>query len=90
MDNQIELAIDAQYRAPREKPSDIEAEIASEHYFPERCMTLCVLVLRDGFIVTGESMRTSPDTVTGCEAARKNAEAKIRARNQRDQKEKAK
>jgi hypothetical protein len=86
--------------APRITPADIEAEIASEHYFtagdgvtgheaisavlaadadkpsdvsvalrlakvevpqPLSLLTFCVLVLRNGFTVTGESAVASPE-----------------------------
>ena len=65
---------------PRITVADIEAEIASEHYFtaaqgvsganhvihnenergPLSLLTFCVLVLRNGFTVTGESACASP------------------------------
>jgi hypothetical protein len=95
--------------APRITPADIEAEIASEHYFtaqdgrngamyagvyagreaPQHCdadllplglLTLCVLVLRNGFTVTGESACASPenfDAEIGRKIARANAIAKM-------------
>ena len=63
--------------APRITPADIEANIASEHYFtasqavsyvsgktppaPLDLLTFCVLVLRNGFTVTGESACASPE-----------------------------
>ena len=102
--------------APRVTPADIEAEIASEHYFtaadgasgalvaqlrafdptkavshaplsedpaapsPLSCLTFCVLVLRNGFTVTGESACASPENFNeeiGRKIARQNAEQKI-------------
>ena len=81
MNEQIEKDIKAAGadRAPRVTPADIEAEIASEHYFtaadgqrgaggtdvsglrdPLELLTFCVLVLRNGFTVTGESACASP------------------------------
>lgn len=93
--------------APRVTPADIEANIASEHYFtadegligdrwryaqdaddvddngiPERLyqLTFCVLVLRNGFVVTGESACASPenfDAELGREIARHHAVSKI-------------
>lgn len=86
--------------APRITPADIEAAIASEHYFtaaegvngasgdrvgygpghPLSLLTFCVLVLRNGFTVTGESACASPenfDAELGRKIARRNAEAKI-------------
>ena len=86
--------------APRVTPADIEANIASEHYFtaedgvigeermrPEDCfyaridpqlslLTFCVLVLRNGFTVTGESACASPenfDAELGRKVARQKA-----------------
>ena len=95
-DNQIEQEIRAKgLTAPRVTPADIEANIASEHYFtasdgvvgvaaisdaagkqpgdsvqvaiapdmpdPLELLTFCVLVLRNGFTVTGESACASPE-----------------------------
>jgi hypothetical protein len=91
--------------APRVTPADIEANIASEHYFTaldgafeasrqspvERVLpvqavdslgllTFCVLILRNGFTVTGESACASPenfDAEIGRKIARENAKQKI-------------
>jgi len=103
--------------APRVTPADIDANIASEHYFtagegvigafvagefgahggdtvavrrdiasPEvlkpslNLLTFCVLVLRNGFTVTGESACASPenfDAELGRKIARANAVNKI-------------
>lgn len=95
--------------APRVTPADIDALIASEHYFTaaegvlgayaERggvhpvggtpsqethntlsLLTFCVLVLRNGFTVTGESACASPenfDEQIGRDLARANARNKI-------------
>lgn len=102
-DNQIEQEIQAKgLTAPRITPADIEANIASEHYFtaddgvfgrevkacgtpvtnvaPLYLLTFCVLVLRNGFTVTGESACASPenfDAEVGCKIARQNAVQKI-------------
>lgn len=103
--NEIEQEIkDKGLTAPRVTPSDIEANIACEHYFTaengirgaslanagtgydvpvpiEACLlTFCVLVLRNGFTVTGESACASPenfDAELGRKIARKNAVQKI-------------
>ena len=120
MNNQhaIEQEIQAKGKtAARITPADIEANIASEHYFtagegvigafvagefgahggdtvavrrgtasPEvlkpslNLLTFCVLVLRNGFTVTGESACASPenfDAEIGRKIARQNAEQKI-------------
>ena len=87
--------------APRVTPSDIEAEIVSEHYFtagdgvaghcyrnvaalhsPQtlELLTFCVLVLKNGFTVTGESACASPENFNaeiGRRIARENAVEKI-------------
>ncbi|NSX14968.1 hypothetical protein HTY52_12870 [Cupriavidus taiwanensis] len=103
-DRDIESKIQAAGKtAPRVTPADIEANIASEHYFTaaqgamraslehERAdfvalpqaltlLTFCVLVLRNGFTVTGESACASPenfDAEIGRQIARQNAVAKI-------------
>ena len=102
-DQTIEDEIQAKgLTAPRITPADIEANIASVHYFtaaqgayagwektdemeppdfsPLRLLTFCVLVLRNGFTVTGESACASPsnfDAKIGRNIALKNAVAKI-------------
>jgi len=111
-DQAIEQEIVAKGKtAARVTPDDIEANIASEHYFTgaDGCygaavgtvdalggvipmglhaappvalglLTFCVLVLRNGFTVTGESACASPenyDAEIGRKIARRNAAAKI-------------
>ena len=117
-DEQIENEIQAKGKtAARVTPTDIEANIVSEHYFtagegvigafvagefgarggdtvavrrgiasPEvlkpslNLLTFCVLVLRNGFTVTGESACASPenfDAEVGRKIARQNAVQKI-------------
>ncbi len=99
-DQQIEQEIQVKgLAAPRVTPRDIEANIASEHYFTaadgvygagngvakERpsclsLLTFCVLVLRNGFTVTGESACASPENFNadiGRKIARENAVNKI-------------
>lgn len=97
----IESQLAAQAKAPRITPADIEANIASEHYFTAgdgiagvcfrqvkalhsphalELLTFCVLVLRNGFTVTGESACASPenfDAEIGRRIARQNAVQKI-------------
>lgn len=92
--------------APRVTPADIEANIASEHFFTALdastqenhlakyadnwevprtiealgLLTFCVLVLKNGFTVTGESACASPenfDAEIGRKIARENAKNKI-------------
>jgi len=110
MANDIETEIQSKgLTAPRITPADIEANIASEHYFtaregragaldadtyvgrelpkpdnsdlrPLELLTFCVLVLRNGFTVTGESACASPenfDAEIGRKIARENAVAKV-------------
>jgi hypothetical protein len=101
-DQAIEQEIRAKGKtAPRVTPADIEANIASEHYFTAQegmfgahpgfdpqpvippslgLLTFCVLVLRNGFTVTGESACASPenfDAEIGRKVARQNAVQKI-------------
>ena len=106
-DNAIEQEIKAKgLTAPRVTPADIEANIASVHYFTaleaalvdQRAdtyaanwevprsiealglLTFCVLVLRNGFTVTGESACASPenfDAALGRKIARANAVNKV-------------
>ena len=117
-DQAIENEIKAKgLTAPRITPADVEANIASEHYFtaaegvigafaagefgshsgdavtlqrgstsPEvlkpslNLLTFCVLVLRNGFTVTGESACVSPenfDAELGRKIARANAVNKM-------------
>lgn len=106
-DQEIEQEIQAKGKtAARVTPKDIEANIASEHYFTAehgvagamdalelhqrtahtggegalRLLTFCVLVLRNGFTVTGESACASPenfDAEIGRKVARANAVQKI-------------
>ena len=112
-DESIEQEIQAKgLTAPRVTPADIEANIASEHYFTaadgvigaaasqsksentvmamvtfKECdapslglLTFCVLVLRNGFTVTGESACASPenfDAEIGRKIARQNAVSRI-------------
>jgi len=89
--------------APRVTPSDIEDNIASEHFFtaqqgvigescvtgkacgdsgdnPLSLLTFCVLVMKNGFTVTGESACASPknfDADIGKKIARANAVNKV-------------
>ena len=117
MNDPIQQEIEAKgLHAPRVTPADIEAEIASEHYFtagdgvsgaivaqlrafdpakvvshaplseapaapsPLDLLTFCVLVLKNGFTVTGESACVSPanfDAEIGRKVARQNAVNKI-------------
>lgn len=115
-DDGIEAEIKAKgLTAPRVTPADIEANIASEHYFTAAdgvagavgaekypateeeigssktvevirvdpklgLLTFCVLVLKNGFTVTGESACASPenfDAEVGCKIARANAVNKV-------------
>lgn len=100
-DQTIEQEIQAKGKtAARVTPADIEANIASEHYFTAyggakygritrdepkhsdalKLLTFCVLVLHNGFTVTGESACASPenfDAEIGRKIARQNAVAKV-------------
>lgn len=93
-DQQVEQQIQAKgLTAPRVTPDRIASLIVSEHYFtaaegvrilpeesPLHLLTFCVLVLENGFTVTGESACASPenfDPEIGRQIARRNAQEKI-------------
>ena len=95
-DKDIEQEIQANgLTAPRVTPADIEASIAKELFFTagqaarglnlpaspsDDLLTFCVLTLRNGFTVTGESACASPenfDAEIGRKIARQNAVQKI-------------
>ena len=67
--------------APRLTPTDIDAQIAGEEYHVfGGVLTVCVLTLNNGFMVTGESACASPenfDQGIGQSISRKNAREKI-------------
>ena len=68
--------------APRITPDQIDAQIVGEyfHLVPNTSMTICVLTLKNGFQVTGESASASVenfDAAIGRRIARDNARAKI-------------
>ncbi|WP_372362894.1 Gp49 family protein [Xanthomonas sp. NCPPB 1325] len=93
-DQAIEQEIQAKgLTASRVTPEDIEAEISAEYTFvvgdvlnqapiveSVKLLTICVIVLRNGFTVTGESAcasRENFDADIGRKIARQNAVAKI-------------
>lgn len=100
-DLSIEQEIQAKgLTAPRVTPTDLQNNIASEHYFTAydaaksnritrdepldgnalKLLTFCVLVLKNGFTVTGESACASPenfDAELGRKIAKDNAVSKV-------------
>jgi hypothetical protein len=82
----IEAEIQAKGKtAPRLTPQHIDEQISAEYYFNAynaveaqgmpatealKVLTLCVLVLQNGYILTGESACASPRTTTKKSAAR--------------------
>jgi hypothetical protein len=93
-DDQIEQEIQQKgLTAPRVTPGDIEENISGEYFFTAadatkesprlpglELLTFCVLVLKNGFTVTGESACASPenfDAELGRKIARQNAVNKI-------------
>ena len=93
-DQQIEKEIQEKgLTAPRITLDDIEANISGEYFFTAsqamsdapivpslELLTFCVLVLKNGFTVTGESACVSPenfDAEIGRKIARQNAVEKI-------------
>ena len=83
--NETELENEIQAKglnAPRLNPEMIDAAIKGEmyHVFPDTTLTICVLVLQNGFTVTGESAAASTinfDEEIGRKIARDNARQKI-------------
>jgi hypothetical protein len=83
--NASEASIEAELKtkglnAPRLTPADIDATIKCEAYYVFSTMTICVLELQNGFVVTGESASASPenfDDAIGRRIARENARSKI-------------
>jgi hypothetical protein len=79
----IEQAIQAKgLNAPRLSPADLDAKITGEmyHVFPGTTLTVCCLMLENGFTVTGEAAAASPenfDAQIGREIARAEARDKI-------------
>jgi hypothetical protein len=68
--------------APRLTPDSIDSVILHEHYhiFPGTTVTVCCLVLRNGFAVVGMSAAASPenfDREIGRTVARQDARQKI-------------
>ena len=68
--------------APRLTPDLIDAAIVSEQYhvFPNTSFTVCLLSLKNGYSVCGESASASPenfDAAIGRKIARGNARNKI-------------
>ena len=67
--------------APRVTPARIQEVIAKEEFYRlTGTLTVCVLTLRNGFTVTGESACASPENFSeeiGNKIARENAENKI-------------
>jgi hypothetical protein len=82
-ESQIENEIkEKDLTAPRVTPYHIDGVIADEkyHVFAGSQLTVCCLVLNNGFAVTGESACASPenfDAEIGRKIARKNAREKI-------------
>lgn len=81
-DAAIEAEIQAKGKtAPRITPEHVEAQIVGcDFYRVTSVLTLCVLTLRNGFTVTGESACASPenyDQQIGEKIARGNAVQKI-------------
>jgi hypothetical protein len=68
--------------APRITPQDIDDCIVSEEYhvFPDSCLTVCCLTLKNGFNTVGHSACASPENFNaeiGQTIARKNAREEI-------------
>lgn len=83
MNDPIEQEIQAKgLTAPRITPELVDAEIYGEayHRFEGTTVMICLLTLRNGFSVTGESACASPENFNaeiGAKIARTNAREKI-------------
>lgn len=82
-ENEIEKEIqDKGLNAPRLTPQLIDEAIVGEDYyvFPNTTFTVCLLTLKNGFNVSGESAAASPENFNeeiGRKIARENARNKI-------------
>ena len=82
-DADIEAALEAKNKdGKRVTPAMLEEEIASEAYYvwPGTTLTMCLLTLKNGFSVTGESACAVPanfDAELGRKIARENAKNKL-------------
>ena len=85
MTNDLEIEKEIQAKrlnAPRLNPDHIENTIKEEYYHivPNTTLTICVLTLKNGFTITGESAAASKenfDEEIGRKIARDNAKNKI-------------
>jgi hypothetical protein len=79
-EREIEREVQAEgLTAPRVTPDDLDAKIMRVlyHVFPGTTLTVCCLVLANGFAVTGESAAASPENFNE-EIGRKIAYAEAR------------
>jgi hypothetical protein len=82
-EHEIEQDIqDKGLNAPRLTPADLDAKITGEQYhvFPGTTLTVCVLTLANGFVITGQSAAASLanfDAEVGRKIARADARDKI-------------
>lgn len=80
---QVDAALASkEWAGKRITPEMLEQEIVSEgyHVFPGTTLTICILVLKNGFVLTGESACAVPanfDAEIGKGIARANAKQKI-------------
>lgn len=80
-DETVEQMIDRKgLNAPRVTPADVEASIKTEEYHVHGTLTVCILVMQNGFQVVGTSACASVenfDKEVGRKIARKDATDKI-------------
>lgn len=82
-DEEIEAALEAKNKdGKRVTPAMLDQEIVKEDYyvFPGTTLTICLLTLKNGFSVTGESACAVPenfDAELGRKIARDNAKQKL-------------
>ena len=81
IDSDIQDQIDKKgLNGPRIKPSDVVDQINKIQWVQEGVLTICIITMQNGFIVTGESACADPDNfdeMVGKEVAKRNAMNKI-------------
>lgn len=82
MESEFDAEVATERKAPHITEGDLEKSIISEEYhrFPNTTVTVCCLVLANGFTVIGESACVSPenfDRDLGIRLARADAKRKI-------------
>lgn len=75
-----EAELDAANQKPRVLPENLEAQIRKTEFFQVGLMTLCVITMQNGFMITGESACAYPENFNeeiGQRIALENAKQKM-------------